>query len=181
MGPVGTAVFYLFEMYVFVCSVGASISDGTSLPRVLLSRFIINLREVDSQNDHPSIGQHPPHFSLPNFRVPSMDDIVGNLGESLDFVKYRVEDEEGGELGAAGQIDVTDLNAERAADVFGPMLAKGEAASSSGSGTVVVVDHRSALSDGLEVRYTYSTILQPGHHHLTFNYDSSFQPNTPPV
>lgn len=64
-----------------------------SLPQLLLSRFIINLRQVDSPGTNTSADQHPSRFSMPNFRVPTMDEVVGNLGEPLEFVEYHADDE----------------------------------------------------------------------------------------
>ena len=47
----------------------------------MLSRFIINLGQVNS----PITNEDTSRFSLPNFRVPTMDEVIGNLGEPLDF------------------------------------------------------------------------------------------------
>ncbi len=59
----------------------------SSLPPLLLSPFIINLRQGDSLDAETSAGQHISRFSVPNFRRPTLDEVVGNLGESLDFVE----------------------------------------------------------------------------------------------
>lgn len=68
-------------------------SGSPSLPPVLLSRFIINLRQVDSPGTNPSVNQRSSRFSIPNFHMPNMDDVVGNLGQPLDFAEYRMDDE----------------------------------------------------------------------------------------
>ncbi len=38
--------------------------------------------------------EHSSRFSIPDFRMPTMDDVVGNLGEPMSFVEYRVDDED---------------------------------------------------------------------------------------
>ncbi len=76
-----------------------------SLPQLLLSRFIINLRDADSPTTHLSDDRHPSRFSIPNFRMPTLDGVVGNLGEPLDFVEYCVEDDEDGEHYSTPAID----------------------------------------------------------------------------
>lgn len=32
---------------------------------------------------------------MPNFRMPTMDDVIGNLGEPLDFGQHHFDDEDG--------------------------------------------------------------------------------------
>ncbi|KAJ3526724.1 hypothetical protein NM688_g8225 [Phlebia brevispora] len=51
------------------------------LPNIILSRFLINLRQINV----PESGSAArfSHFSLPNFRMPSIPSIIGNLGEPL--------------------------------------------------------------------------------------------------
>ncbi|KAJ3538254.1 hypothetical protein NM688_g6546 [Phlebia brevispora] len=51
------------------------------VPSVMLSRFLINLREVDAAT--PSDNSRPSRFSEPNFRRSTLNSIVGNLGEQL--------------------------------------------------------------------------------------------------
>lgn len=96
-GPVGYVTTPVFGMYVPVVSPRSDPDNNTStssLPNVLLSRFIINLRQVDSPDTDTSADQHTSHLSILNFRMPTMGDIVGNLGEPLDFaVEYRLDDE----------------------------------------------------------------------------------------
>ncbi|KAJ3551466.1 hypothetical protein NM688_g4685 [Phlebia brevispora] len=53
----------------------------TVLPNIILSRFLINLRQVDSPE--PDSAARSSHFSAPSFRRPSVSSIVGNLGEML--------------------------------------------------------------------------------------------------
>lgn len=69
--------------------------------------------------------------------MPTLDDVVGNLGEPLDFVEYHIEDDEDGEIDAAAQVDGADANAARrdVENAFEPVLADGEAAGPSGSGS----------------------------------------------
>ncbi len=82
---------------------------SSSVPLVLLSRFIINLRQIDSPGTDTSANQHQSRFSVLNLRMPTMDDVVGNLGEPLDFdVEHRLDDEDDVQDGGAD----ADLNAE---------------------------------------------------------------------
>ena len=63
-----------------------------SLPRILLSRFIINLRQIDTvSNDMFAevTNERTPHFSDANFRMPSFGSILDNLGEPI---AHREED-----------------------------------------------------------------------------------------
>ncbi|KAJ3552537.1 hypothetical protein NM688_g4102 [Phlebia brevispora] len=57
------------------------------LPYVLVSRFLINLRQVDSPNmSERSVKMDRfSQFSMPNFHVPTINDFVGNMGESLEY------------------------------------------------------------------------------------------------
>ncbi|KAJ3552708.1 hypothetical protein NM688_g4013 [Phlebia brevispora] len=53
-----------------------------SLPNIIISRFLINLHQAslpESSNTTSS------HFSAPNFRAPTLPEIIGNLGEPLTF------------------------------------------------------------------------------------------------
>ena len=71
----------LLNVYVYVSSSMQILTlTAPSLPPVLLSRFIINLRQVDSPSTNPSVNQRSSRFSIPNFHMPNMDDVVGNLG-----------------------------------------------------------------------------------------------------
>ncbi|EKM51647.1 uncharacterized protein PHACADRAFT_199151 [Phanerochaete carnosa HHB-10118-sp] len=56
----------------------------TTMPSVLISRFILNLRQLsqtDSTESTADVDRFS-RFSVPNFRVPS--DLLGNIGEPLD-------------------------------------------------------------------------------------------------
>ncbi|KAJ3540632.1 hypothetical protein NM688_g6200 [Phlebia brevispora] len=50
-------------------------------PNIVISRFLIGLREID--NPGTSDAARFSRFSAPNFRVPTLPSIVGNLGEPL--------------------------------------------------------------------------------------------------
>lgn len=76
----------------------------SSLPKLLLTRFIINLRRLDSATTHPSDNQHSSPLSAPRFHMPTMDDVIGNLGEPLDFAEYRLEDDEDGDRDSAAAV-----------------------------------------------------------------------------
>ncbi|KAF7793521.1 hypothetical protein EIP86_004635 [Pleurotus ostreatoroseus] len=66
----------------------------SSLPEIALSRFIINLRQAAAPSSIPSDNRHPSRFSIPNFRMPTLDEVMDNLGEPMDFVEYRIEDDD---------------------------------------------------------------------------------------
>ena len=52
-------------------------------PSVLMNRFIINLRSINTagSSQGSSARQHWSRFSAPNFRIP--DSFLGNIGEEL--------------------------------------------------------------------------------------------------
>ena len=52
------------------------------LQPILISRFLINLREAHQPEGSTSAG-HFSRFSAPNFRVPTIASIVGDMGEPL--------------------------------------------------------------------------------------------------
>ena len=54
-------------------------------PPVLLNRFIINLRSLNSPSlsQDSSTRQHWSRFSAPNFHVPDSGSFLGNFGEDL--------------------------------------------------------------------------------------------------
>ncbi|KAF7794603.1 hypothetical protein EIP86_005739 [Pleurotus ostreatoroseus] len=64
------------------------------MPKVLLSRFIINLRQFDIRISNSTVTQQRSRFSTITFRVPTKDEVIGNLGEPLDFGAYQVDDGE---------------------------------------------------------------------------------------
>lgn len=63
------------------------------LQPILLSRFLINLRQADSPEDSIQ-ASHLSRFSAPNFRVPTLQSIMGNMGESLEYGAEEDEAEE---------------------------------------------------------------------------------------
>ncbi|KAJ3559717.1 hypothetical protein NM688_g175 [Phlebia brevispora] len=58
------------------------------LPNIILSRFLINLRQADRPDANSAALSH---FSAPNFRMPS---IIGNLGETLSDGDEDLSDDE---------------------------------------------------------------------------------------
>lgn len=59
-----------------------------SLQLIIISRLLINLREAcDGPQSTPSISDaaHFSRFTAPGFRVPTLDDVIGNLGESVGY------------------------------------------------------------------------------------------------
>lgn len=62
-----------------------------SLPGMLLSQFIINLRQLDFLQNSPA-DKDMSRLSILNFRMPTMDDVLRNLGELLNFeTAYTVD------------------------------------------------------------------------------------------
>ncbi|KAJ3536622.1 hypothetical protein NM688_g6812 [Phlebia brevispora] len=59
------------------------------LPNIILSRFLINLRQVNSADTESNDAARFSQFSIPNFRVPTLPDIIGNLGEPLEFGNHE--------------------------------------------------------------------------------------------
>ncbi|KAJ3535303.1 hypothetical protein NM688_g6998 [Phlebia brevispora] len=53
----------------------------TVLPNIMLSRFLVNLRHVNAQES--ASAARFSRFSPPNFHMPSIVSIIGNLGEPL--------------------------------------------------------------------------------------------------
>ncbi|KAJ3522453.1 hypothetical protein NM688_g8871 [Phlebia brevispora] len=51
------------------------------LPNIIISRFLIDLRQINAAQ--PSDTARFSRFSVPNFRVPSLPSIIGNMGEPL--------------------------------------------------------------------------------------------------
>ncbi len=76
----------------------------TILEPILISRFLLNLRqvgvEVDSVNNTQDASTS--RFSVPGFRIPTLESIlmVGNMGEDLDHSPAEREDSP----------DITDVN-----------------------------------------------------------------------
>lgn len=90
------------------------------LPQLLLSRFLINLREAAEQNPSDDTAmQHFSRFSVPGFRVPTstIDRVVGNLGESLEFRDHDLEDEDDAEHHVESQRATVEDHALDAAEV----------------------------------------------------------------
>ncbi|KAJ3556183.1 hypothetical protein NM688_g2161 [Phlebia brevispora] len=57
----------------------------------MLSRFLINLRQADSTD--PSEAGQISQFSRPDFRVPSLPTVIGNLGEPLAYGEEDLDDD----------------------------------------------------------------------------------------
>lgn len=77
--------------------------------------------------------------------------MVGNLGQPLDFVEYRIDNDEDGEQDAAPQVDEAGSDAAHSdvENAFESMVADVEAAETSGSGG----GSSAAVSDGHGVRF----------------------------
>ena len=133
----------------------------SSLPRILLSRFLMNLRQVAT----PSDSRHSSHFSTLNFHMPTMDEVIDNLGEPMDFVEYRVDcDDEGWEVGCDG-IEGNDVPADmELLGVVGPSATTledtgpSEGSNSSSSGAHIDVTDIRVFEIQEEVRFVDSSI-----------------------
>ena len=66
---------------------------------ILVSRFILNLRQVDQADGDDTEGKTS-RFSLPAFRVASSA-LTGNLGEELEHAAFHTESA-GESLGSSG-------------------------------------------------------------------------------
>ncbi|KAJ3551468.1 hypothetical protein NM688_g4687 [Phlebia brevispora] len=62
------------------------------LPNIMLSRFLINLRRIESSE--PSSAARFSRFSPVNFLIPSISSVIGNLGEPLADGEEGVDDGE---------------------------------------------------------------------------------------
>ncbi|KAJ3554682.1 hypothetical protein NM688_g2981 [Phlebia brevispora] len=86
------------------------------LPSILTSRFLINLRQAESVESR-NITRFS-HFSVPRFHVPSLPEIIGNLGERLVDGDEAVGDEEqshNAECGEEHPIEICDAERNEAA------------------------------------------------------------------
>lgn len=61
------------------------------MPPVLISRFLINLRRVDYQaSEHDIDNEEYSQSMTVNFRIPTVQSVIGNLGETLyDGIEER--------------------------------------------------------------------------------------------
>ena len=64
---------------------------SSSLKPILLSRFIINLRQASDSSACISDNRCASHLSVLNFRMPAPKGAIDNLGESMDFGEHRVD------------------------------------------------------------------------------------------
>lgn len=97
------------------------------LQPILISRFLLNLRHADSPEDSTS---RLARFPTPlNFRAPTLQSIVGNMGEPLDhgYQEDTYEDEGEGE----GEGDVTEVEAP-GSDCLSTVTGEGTGAGPSG-------------------------------------------------
>lgn len=74
--------------------------NKSRLQPILVSRFLLDLRQINPSGDSTQVSRVS-QFSNPNFRVPTFQSIVGNLGEYLQHDTHDYETEE-------AEIDVTD-------------------------------------------------------------------------
>ena len=67
-------------------------------PSVLMNRFIINLRSLNSPDSSQgsSARQHWSRFSTPSFRIPDSESFLGNIGEDLQHGHEPADDDYAG-------------------------------------------------------------------------------------
>ncbi len=68
-------------------------SDSNSLTPVLISRFLLNLRDANNRGTNPQ-GTTLSQFSVPEFRHSFPARHIGAMGESLDHSLSAVQDED---------------------------------------------------------------------------------------
>ncbi|KAJ3554684.1 hypothetical protein NM688_g2982 [Phlebia brevispora] len=91
---------YILPFVAFLIPSAATLTDAVNafvniLPNIMISRFLINLRQVDSPVPSNASESSSSNFSTLNFHVPSQPRIIGNLGEPLVFIDADHDDKEG--------------------------------------------------------------------------------------
>lgn len=61
-----------------------------SVPHIILSQFIINLRQASCSTSNSSLYQFSTFISL-SFRMPTVEGVLGNIGESFDFTEHDID------------------------------------------------------------------------------------------
>lgn len=51
----------------------------------MISRFLINLRKAAEPQANETAMEHFSRFSVPGFHIPTIDSVVGDMGEPLDL------------------------------------------------------------------------------------------------
>ncbi|PSS31032.1 hypothetical protein PHLCEN_2v2445 [Hermanssonia centrifuga] len=85
-----------------------------SLPPILISRFLFNLRQV-RELENPTQGAWNSDFTITGFRVPTLASFVGNMCEELDFTLDHVPCEPQGNI----SVGVPDPAVGHPAEEFG--------------------------------------------------------------
>ncbi|THH01053.1 hypothetical protein EW026_g1585 [Hermanssonia centrifuga] len=85
---------------------------AVSIP-ILISRFLLNLRQV-RELENATQGAWNSTFTIPGFRVPTLDSFVGNMGEELDFTLDDVPCETEGSI----SVEVPDPAVSHPAEEF---------------------------------------------------------------
>ncbi|THG94811.1 hypothetical protein EW026_g6727 [Hermanssonia centrifuga] len=88
---------------------------GTLTP-ILISRFLLNLRQL-GEPENETQSRFNSRFSIPGFRVPTLESIVGNMGADLDYGPAEEVDNEAGEAdmpvdGGGAEVSVLDATTE---------------------------------------------------------------------
>lgn len=93
-------VINVLALYTNRRSTGNSVNSAldlfiTSIPPILVNRFMLNLRQIDSKNSTHTIGRLS-RFSAPQFHATVASSIFGNFGEPLEHnASLREEGDEG--------------------------------------------------------------------------------------
>ncbi|PSS30997.1 hypothetical protein PHLCEN_2v2466 [Hermanssonia centrifuga] len=96
--------------------------DNSSLTPILFSRFLLNLRQLgEPASENETHSRFNSRFSIPGFRVPTLESVVGNMGAELDHGPTEEVDDhdEGGEADLDGgdvEVAVFDVITEDGSD-----------------------------------------------------------------
>ncbi|THG94788.1 hypothetical protein EW026_g6748 [Hermanssonia centrifuga] len=83
------------------------------LSPILVSRFLLNLRQLgEPQNETQS--HFNSRFSIPGFRVPTLESVIGNMGADLDHGPAEEAIMDGGDA----EVEVLDAIAEDGSGVL---------------------------------------------------------------
>ncbi|PSS16473.1 hypothetical protein PHLCEN_2v3248 [Hermanssonia centrifuga] len=75
--------------------------ETPSFTPILISRFLLNLRQLGEPEDEIQ-SRFNSQFSISGFRVPTLEGIVGNMGADLDHGPAEEVDDEAGEADIDG-------------------------------------------------------------------------------
>ncbi len=70
-------------------------SDASTIYRlqpILISRFLLNLRDI-GEAENETQGDFNSGYSVAGFRIPSLANMLGNMGQELDYGPLRALDD----------------------------------------------------------------------------------------